>query len=249
VPEETRAEIARRRLAQLAAAFDADLPPADEPEPVRRRVGRPHVRVVATIGVAAAVLLGWWLLSGRPETSGPQPLAFPTTAGAPAPSATTAGTPAGTGAAGTELVVDVVGKVRRPGIVTLPPGSRVHEAIDAAGGLKGRVDTTALNMARLLVDGEQVLVGIEPVVVPADATTSGGGGGSGGGATAGGAPVNLNTATEEQLDTLPGVGPVTAQAILDWRAEHGRFATVDDLLDVKGIGEATLADLRDLVTV
>lgn len=237
-PDETRAEIARRRLAQLAASFDAELPPADDPEParVRRTVELPHVRVLATIAVAASVLLVWWLLSGRPEASDPvAPLAFAETTPAPDGAGESA-------TAGPELIIDVVGKVRRPGIVTVPKGSRVYEAIEAAGGLKGRVDTASLNLARVLADGEQLLVGIEPVAV--------GGAPAGGGAgSTPGAQVNLNTATPEQLDTLPGVGPVTAQAIVTWREENGGFGSVEDLLDVKGIGEATLAELRDLVSV
>ncbi|GAA3510920.1 hypothetical protein GCM10022234_01730 [Aeromicrobium panaciterrae] len=227
--EETRAEIARRRLAQLAASFDAELPPADDPPDVetpRRRLEVPHVKVVATLAIAASVLLVWWLLSSRPQTTDPDaPLAFAT-------SSATAKAPA------EDLVIDVVGKVAKPGIVTLPKGSRVYEAIKAAGGVKGKVDTTGLNMARVLTDGEQLLVGLEPAAVP-------GAGASGTGTS----KVNLNTATVEQLDTLPGVGPVTAQSILSWRDENGRFSSVDDLLDVKGIGEATLAELRDLVTV
>ena len=135
----------------------------------------------------------------------------------------------------------VEGKVKRPGIVTLPAGSRVHDAVAEAGGVRGRVDTSTLNMARVLTDGEQILVGVEPV--------------AGGAATTGGTPasgpsarISLGTATLEQLDTLPGIGPVTAQAILDHRTEHGPFASVDDLLDVKGIGEKTLSDIRDQVT-
>lgn len=238
-PDETRAEIARRRLAQLAASFDAELPPVDEPPApaVRRRVEIPHVRVLAALAVAASVLLVWWLLAGRPRTSEPvAPLAFASTA-APAPSAAPL--------SGT-VIIDVVGKVRRPGIVTVPKGSRVYQAIEAAGGLKGRVDTTPLNMARELTDGEQILVGLEPVeVIDGPAGT----GVPGSGAPPAGGKVNLNTATAEQLDTLPGVGPVTARAILGWRDTNGRFGSVDDLLDVKGIGEATLAELRDLVVV
>ena len=235
VPGETRAEIARRRLAQLAASFDAEVRAAAPPEPPRtrtRRVDAAHVRVLVTLAVAAGVLLTWWLLSERPRTSTPDAVTLPTGA---SPSASTP--------AGGELVIDVEGKVREPGIVTLPAGSRVHDAIAEAGGVRGKVDTTTLNLARVLTDGEQILVGVEPV---AAAAAPGGGAGQGAANTT--ARISLGTATLEQLDTLPGIGPVTAQAILDHRAEHGPFASVDDLLDVKGIGEATLADLRDRVT-
>jgi competence protein ComEA len=236
--DETRADIARRRLARLAASFDAELPPADEPEQAaaRRRLDIPHARALAAVAVAASVLLVWWLLAGRPKTSEPvQPLALASPSSSAQP---------GAGSSAAPLIIDVVGKVRQPGIVTLPKGSRVYEAIQAAGGLKGRVDTTSLNMARELTDGEQVLVGLEPADPAAAAP-----GGASGSAGPAGAKVNLNTATLEQLDTLPGVGPVTAQAILTWRETNGPFGSVDDLLDVKGIGEATLAELRELVVV
>lgn len=231
-PDETRAEIARRRLSQLAASFDSQLPAVDEPVAVRPRPEVPYVRAVAAVAVAASVLLVWWLLAGRPKTSDPvAPLTVPTATVAASDKAPTP-----------ELIIDVVGTVRRPGIVTLPKGSRVYEAIEAAGGLKGKVDTTTLNLARELTDGEQVIVGIEPVEGFDPAASPAGAGPAQ-------AKVNLNSATAEQLDALPGVGPVTAQSILNWRQDNGRFSTVDDLLDVKGIGEATLAELRDLVTV
>lgn len=138
----------------------------------------------------------------------------------------------------------MAGKVRRPGLVTLPTGARVADALRAAGGARPGVDTTALNLARPLVDGEQIVVGIPTLAGNPPETPAGS-------SPTAGVPVlvDLNTATMEQLDTLPGVGPVTAQAILDWRAEHGAFTTVDELLEVDGIGDATLADLRDLVTV
>ena len=184
---------------------------------------------MTTLATAGCVLLVWWLLSSRPETSEPQtPLAFATTAAPSEPAQTD------------DLVIDVIGKVRKPGIVTVPKGSRVHEAIEAAGGLKGRVDTSSLNMARELADGEQLLVGMQPAAVPGSQAAAGG---------AATTKINLNTATAEQLDTLPGVGPVTAQSILSWRTENGRFSSVEDLLEVKGIGDATLAELRDLVMV
>lgn len=241
VPPETRAQVARRRLAELAATFDASLPdPAgDEPaaRPAARRPAtlRPvHVRLVAVMAGVAAVLTVWWLVAGRPhEVAVPSASTVAVAGAGPVPSASPSGEAA-------ELVVDVAGKVRRPGIVTLPPGSRVHEAIAAAGGVKGDVDTSGLNLARVLADGEQVLVG-------APSTGSTGGGGAGGAPAD--APVNLNTADLVALDTLPGVGPVTAEAIVAWREENGPFRSVDDLLDVKGIGEATLAELRDLVSV
>ena len=124
-------------------------------------------------------------------------------------------------------------------------GPRAREGVDAleaAGGAQRGVDLTPLNLARVLVDGEQILVGVDP---PAAAVAGPGTGGTGGPGVA----VNLNTATLEELDALPGVGPVTAQAILDWRTENGRFTSVDDLLDVAGIGEKTLEDLRDRVSV
>ena len=228
---ETRAEVARRRLAQLAASFEAQIPdekPDDVPVITSRRVDAAHVRVLVTIAVAAGVLLTWWLLSERPRTSTPDPVSLSADT-SPSASASPSG----------ELVIDVEGKVKHPGIVTLPAGSRVHDAVAEAGGVRGKVDTSTLNMARVLTDGEQILVGMEPVASGA-ATT-------GGTATAG-ARISLGTATLEQLDTLPGIGPVTAQAILDHRTEHGPFTSVDDLLDVKGIGEKTLSDIRDQVT-
>ena len=140
------------------------------------------------------------------------------------------------------VTVDVAGRVRRPGIVVLAAGARVVDAIKAAGGARPGVDLSSLNLARLLVDGEQVLVG---VAAPAGVVGSLG-------ATAAPTPgvlVNLNTATQPELEALPEVGPVTAQAILAWRTEHGGFTSVDELLEVDGIGEATLATVAPLVTV
>ncbi|MFJ5993880.1 helix-hairpin-helix domain-containing protein [Streptomyces sp. NPDC092370] len=165
--------------------------------------------------------------------------------GAGTPAGISAGTSAGAGEAGAaEIVVDVSGKVRDPGIHRLPAGSRVADALSAAGGVKPGTDTDGLNRARFLVDGEQVVVG-----GPAPAQGPGAGGGSAaGGAPAGpAAPVSLNTATADQLDTLPGVGPVLAQHIIDYRTQHGGFRTVDELREVNGIGDRRFADLRDLV--
>jgi competence protein ComEA len=146
-------------------------------------------------------------------------------------------------AAGTELVVDVVGKVRQPGVYRLPPGSRVNDAVVAAGGVTPGVSPASLNRARKLVDGEQVAVGLAGSGGPAVADT----GNAGRSGTAGGL-IDLNAATLTQLDSLPGVGPVLAQRILDWRTAHGRFASADQLRSVSGIGDAKYSDLKQLVT-
>ncbi|MFE7649218.1 helix-hairpin-helix domain-containing protein [Streptomyces phaeoluteigriseus] len=160
----------------------------------------------------------------------------------PSPSAVAPGAAVGTAEA--EIVVDVSGKVRDPGIHRLPAGSRVVDALTAAGGVRPGTDTDGLNRARFLVDGEQVVVGGPPGAgVPAA------GGGSVGGAVGVGppAPVSLNTATVDQLDTLPGVGPVLAQHIVAYRTQHGGFRSVDELREVNGIGERRFSDLRNLV--
>ncbi|WP_189217024.1 MULTISPECIES: ComEA family DNA-binding protein [Streptomyces] len=169
------------------------------------------------------------------------------------------GTEAGPSAsvAGPEIVVDVSGKVRSPGIQRLPAGSRVADALRAAGGVRPGVDVTGLNRARLLADGEQVVVGAPvPAAGPAtDAPGTGGvGTGGAGGAGTGGpagavpaAPLSLNTASAEQLDTLPGVGPVLARHIIDYRTRHGGFRSLDELREVNGIGDRRFADLRPLV--
>ncbi|MGW6732894.1 helix-hairpin-helix domain-containing protein [Streptomyces sp. NPDC055013] len=148
-----------------------------------------------------------------------------------------------------EIVVDVSGKVREPGIHRLPAGSRVADALRAAGGVRPGTKTDSLNRARFLVDGEQVIVG-GPATVSGAAPGTGAGTGTGGAAVAGAAPsapVALNTATVEQLDTLPGVGPVLAQHIIDYRTQHGGFRSVDELREVNGIGDRRFADLRNLV--
>jgi competence protein ComEA len=227
-----RTEIARQRLAALAASFDRDLPSPAVPDRPRSHAAEVswrfpdgRLKVVVALAVAAGVVLSWWLLSARPRTSEPEAVRL------------TAQTDRGAASSAAALVIDVEGKVKRPGIVTLPRGSRVHQAIAKAGGVVDGADTSTLNLARVLADGEQVIVG------------SGVGGAVGATATAqAGGRVSLNSATLEQLDTLPGVGPVTAQAILDYRTSHGGFQRVEDLLDVKGIGAATLADLKDQVS-
>ncbi|MFE1285189.1 ComEA family DNA-binding protein [Streptomyces sp. NPDC058751] len=165
--------------------------------------------------------------------------------GAPAGAARAPGTGGGT------VVVDVGGKVRTPGLQRLPAGSRVEDALRAAGGPRPGTDTDGLNRARFLVDGEQIVVGAS---APPAGAGSGGSGGSGpfgaGGSAAGAvpsAPIPLNTATVDQFDSLPGVGPVLARHIVDYRTAHGGFRSVDELREVNGIGDRRFADLRDLV--
>ncbi|MFI2374428.1 helix-hairpin-helix domain-containing protein [Streptomyces sp. NPDC018964] len=150
--------------------------------------------------------------------------------------------PGGPGPAGTEIVVDVSGKVRNPGIHRLPAGSRVEDALRAAGGVRPGTRTDTLNRARFLVDGEQVVVG-GPAPAAA-APGSGTGTAVGAGPTA---PVSLSTATLDQLDALPGVGPVLAQHIVDHRTRNGGFRSVDELREVNGIGDRRFAELRNLV--
>jgi competence protein ComEA len=210
-----------------------------------------QVTLVALVVAAVVAVAAWWVIRAAPRSEPVQlaqervfpPLAESTAGATPAPTgAPIAQTGTVPTAAESLVVVDVAGKVRHPGIVELPAGSRVVDALRAAGGARRAVDTSALNLARLLVDGEQIVVGVDvPAVPPASTET--------GSATEAITPVDLNTATLEQLDTLPGVGPVTAQAILDWRTENGSFTSVDELLEVSGIGDATLADIEAYVYV
>lgn len=134
------------------------------------------------------------------------------------------------------LYVHILGQVREPGLYTLPEGARAIDAVAAAGGFTADADAAGLNLARFVSDGEQI-------VVPAVGETAAAAPGMSGG------KVNLNTADAATLDTLPGVGPATAAKIIAWREQHGRFASVEDLLDVSGIGAAKFESLRDLVTV
>jgi competence protein ComEA len=199
--------------------------------------------VLVLLAVAAAAAFTWL---ARPREQ-PAP-ARARTVGAPLTMAPTAlATPVGVATPQGQVVVHVAGEVRRPGVVRLPAGSRVEDAVRAAGGLTGRARSASVNLARPLVDGEQLVVlgRGDPPALPAP----GPGGAAPTGAGGPGEPVNLNTATLEQLDSLPGIGPVLAQRILDWRAAHGQFTAVDELSEVSGIGEATLEELRAAVTV
>ncbi|MGW2475697.1 helix-hairpin-helix domain-containing protein [Streptomyces sp. NPDC001665] len=203
---------------------------------------------LAVVLVAAAVFAGMHFWSARPEgvrapdmvgeaVHAPAPEgeadAEPDGGGRPEPSPGPAAGPGG------QIVVDVSGKVRDPGLRRLPAGSRVDDALTAAGGAPPGTDLAGLNRARVLMDGEQIVVGAPPAPIPAP--------GMSGPAVDGGGPVSLNTATAEQLEGLPGVGPVLAQHIVDYRTQHGGFRSVDELREVNGIGDRRFADLRPRV--
>jgi competence protein ComEA len=151
--------------------------------------------------------------------------------------------PTETATAAAPVVVDVVGAVRRPGLYRLAPGTRIADAVARAGGATPKADLALINLAAPLADGEQVVVPRRGSATPGAAAS----GPAVGGAAPATGPVHLSTATLEQLDSLPGIGPVTAQKILDFRQKHGAFASVDELDAVPGIGPARLDQLEDLV--
>ncbi|STZ44547.1 helix-hairpin-helix repeat-containing competence protein ComEA [Mycolicibacterium gilvum] len=260
---ELPADRLRRRLGSDPDTAEDDAPdtslsrwlPADEPSGpsawltrIRADPGRAGVIALGVVGVVAVLVTVLTLIGDSPPAVvsaklPPVDMASSAAPGAPAPAE--------------PVVVSVVGLVHTPGLVTLPPGSRIADALDAAGGALDGADMLGLNMARRVADGEQIVVGLgappgQPTrmgsAVVADA------GSPGGGAMPENSPgspglVDLNSATVEQLDTLPGVGPVTAAAIVAWRDANGRFTSVDQLGDVDGIGPARLDKLRDLVRV
>ncbi|NLU84047.1 ComEA family DNA-binding protein [Rhodococcus sp. HNM0569] len=218
--------------------------------------GRGGAVALIAVALVAAVVAYVTVWRDTPSVHSVPPLSVVSSA-EPAPDDAAPTVTDGTGEGGSagevrgEVVVSVVGLVHRPGLVRLPPGSRVADALAAAGGTLPDADTVSLNMAQRLGDGEQVVVGSSadarpPVSAVAGATGPGAAAVPGG---AGAGLVDLNTADETALDALPGVGPVTAAAIVAWRTAHGRFTDVGQLAEVDGIGPARLAKLRPLVTV
>ncbi|QBR91657.1 ComEA family DNA-binding protein [Nocardioides euryhalodurans] len=217
-------------------------PPRLLPEAVRGRValGPAQLAVVAVLVALGLGVTAWWVVRGDPAPVTPVvPVGGAPPAGLATPSEGPAVAPSGEAAPSATVTVDVAGRVRRPGIAVLVDGARVVDALEAAGGARPGVDLSGLNLARLLVDGEQVLVGVPAAAAPAPTVPG----------EPAGALVNINTAGPEELETLPEVGPVTAAAIVTWREDNGGFTAVDELLEVDGIGEATLDAMAPFVTV
>lgn len=227
------------------------------PRAPRRRFDGRTLAGLGVIGVLSLLLATWyvwrsWPVSAHVPDRSEIVAAAPTSPGQPPAPATPTGSPVSASlspvplpaspAAGS-LVVHVAGTVVRPGIVTLTAGSRVADAIQAAGGALPEADLSGVNLARVLVDGEQVLVGLPPAAGAPVATTPVPSGGPEAG------PLDLNSATLDQLQNLPGVGPVLAQRIVDWRTDNGRFTSVEELQEIDGIGEQRLEDLRSRVRV
>ena len=198
-------------------------------------VSRSTALVGVCLALAALVLVGQRLAHAG-AASEPEPVATPLQPVASAP-------------ASAILVVHVVGEVRRPGLYRLRDGARIADAVHRAGGALRDADLAAVNLAAPLVDGVQVVVPARVAQAPGSPSPPSSGAGSAGGSTGAAGPlVSLSSATVEELDQLPGVGPITAQKIVDYRAEHGPFASVDDLDAVPGIGPTRIEQLRDLVT-
>lgn len=195
------------------------------------------ITVALVVVIVGGVRVAWAVRDSRPEII-PDPPAL----SALEPALTATPTPE-------VLVVHVAGQVRRAGVVRLTTGDRVVDAVDAAGGATAEADLAAVNLARPVVDGEQVYVPRPGELPPAPASPAGSATGGAEGPGGAGAVIDLNTADAAALDSLPGVGPVLAERILAWRTEHGRFTSVDELGEVSGIGEKLLAQLSDRVRV
>jgi competence protein ComEA len=205
------------------------------------RVGIGAAVVLLIAGLGIAVLVSAFSSAGVTTTIAPAVPSGAAPSGSQSATETAAGTAAGSSAV---LFVHILGAVAKPGLYQLHDGARAVDAVAAAGGFTADADRQQLNLARLVSDGEQIYV---PKVGEAGAGRPGSV--AGGGAGASGGKVNINTASDSDLETLPRVGPAMAKRIIAWRQDNGRFATVEDLMSVTGIGEKTFAELKDLVTV
>ncbi|HKJ12562.1 MAG TPA: helix-hairpin-helix domain-containing protein [Ornithinimicrobium sp.] len=225
----------------------------------RVRVASPVLAGAVLVVLAVLAVLGVRVLAAQPSseataipradsvavtaTQAPSPGAGMHADAAPAAASTASGT----------AYVHVIGAVRDAGVVDVPAGSRVADAVDAAGGLSAKADPARLNLARLVADGERIWVPVKGAEAPAEAVApsrpAAGSVAPSASSRAAAGPIDLNAADSTTLQTLSGVGPVTAEAILAWRAEHGRFSSTEELLEVSGIGPKTVERLRSQVTV
>jgi competence protein ComEA len=237
-------ESATANADQTASTDQRGGQPADQlmDESPKQRFGRTHLGVICVLLALGLITAGWLLLRARPVAVA-SPGDVVTVA---APAQTAASTIPSAAKSASRIVVHVVGAVRQPGLVRLPENSRVQDAIEAAGGLTRRADPGELNLAQLLSDGQQVVIGTARD--PAGEVREQQGSATGGGSTATGA-VDLNRASQSQLEELPGVGPVIAQTILTWREQHGRFTRIEELQEVDGIGPKTYAQIAPHVRV
>jgi comEA protein len=242
---DTRRRVGRRALAALVGAALAAAVPFAVRVQFAARDGEPVAVAPAGSGLVSRSLPPGFTAAGLAGTAGGSAAAGAATDGPASASAGGGGPPT--------IVVHVVGEVARPGIVVLPSGNRISDAVASAGGALASADLERLNLARVLADGEQIHVPApgEVLLPGSNGAPAAGGPGSGGASPTGTAPapIDLNTADLAALDTLPGVGPVLAQRILQWRSQHGRFSTVEELNEVSGIGDKLFAELRTRVTV
>jgi competence protein ComEA len=209
-------------------------------------VGTARIRIGVGAGVVILIvtLVGAVLLNAFAQAGSDAEIthsALPVTHGAsPSPTAPAAG-------ANAPVLVHVLGAVHRPGLASLSRGARVVDAVAAAGGLTDEADVTGVNLARVVSDGEQLVVPRVGEVVAPPASAGPAAGGAAGGAA--GALVNLNSASQQELETLPRIGPALAGRIVDWRTANGRFAAITDLMKVTGVGQKLFDGLKDRVTV
>lgn len=242
---------ARRPTVSILSRMDGALerafgPLADRTGSTPRRLAAWGVATVIAATVCWGVIAQPWR-AWTAHAKGGGDIVLPRAAPAGQSAVTTTGPVGAATTVAASIVVDVVGAVEHPGLARLPAGSRAADALVAAGGPAPGADVAQVNLARVLVDGEQVRVPrvgevVQQIALPAGA-------GSHGGPSTPIVPIDLNQATVEQLDALPGVGPSTAAAIVQWRTDHGRFRSVDGLLDVPGIGDGKLERLRRFVRV
>ena len=238
-PESSESYLAR--LSLLFPGFDSPQSEEHAQEPVLTRVRRfsvQHVKVLSALALAAVIAATWMVMRARAvpldEPSAPLTWVEPSTSPTPV----------------LMWMVHVVGAVKNPGVVSVPQGARVIDAIEAAGGLREDADPGELNLAAMLVDGCQIVIGTsQHPKGEVREGTNGDGGEVQGHTTNATNTINLNTATEAELDTLPGVGPVTAKAILAWRQRNGSFTSVAQLQEVDGIGPKTFAQIEPYVSV